>query len=76
MATGNPINPLFQVHKLNEDGLILAGTIAISFGHLLSDLIHMCPEGREFSIVKSKLEEACFYSKKAMASNPDNQEKV
>ena len=33
----------------------------------------MCVSSRELSIAKTKLEEACFYSKKAMAINLINQ---
>ena len=64
----------FAVHKLNEFGMEKAQAIATSFDVLIDDLIGLCPESRELSIAKTKLEEACFFAKKAMASNPANQQ--
>ena len=69
------MNPLFQVHRLNEDGMKKAEELAAAFTELLRVLSYMCQEGREFSIVKTKLEEASFFAKKSMAINPDNQAK-
>lgn len=60
----------FQVHKLNQSGLAKANQIAGAFDTLLGQLEGLCPEGREFSIVKTKLEEASFFAKKAVAVNP------
>lgn len=65
--------PLFEVHMLNETGKGKAVQIAGSFSGLLGELELICKEGRELSIVKTKMEEACFYAKKAMASVPENQ---
>ena len=59
---------------LNEEGKKNAALIADSFDGMLLYLSKLCPSGREFSIVKTKMEEACFFAKKAMASLPDNQE--
>ena len=68
------MDPLFQVHRLNPEGLKKAEFIATAFDNLLTDLRARCPEPtREFSIVKSKLEEACFFAKKAIANDPANQ---
>jgi RAB protein geranylgeranyltransferase component A len=67
------MNPLFAVHKLNEAGSAKAQAIADLFNVLLSDLSEMCPDGRELAIVKTKLEEAAFFAKKAMAKDPANQ---
>jgi len=64
----------FEVHMLNGAGKANARSIARSFDRLLEDLEALCPNGREFSIVKTKLEEACFFAKKAMAVNPAFQE--
>ncbi len=67
------IDPLFQFHKLNDDGIKKAEEIAASFSELLRVLSYSCPAGREFSIVKTKLEEACFFAKKSMAIQEENQ---
>lgn len=70
-----PINSLFEVHKLNEDGMHRAIVIAERFDTLLHDLSLICPDSREFSICKTKLEEAAFFAKKAMSSKSENQAK-
>lgn len=67
---------LFKVHKLTEDGLAKAAFIAESFDSLVDALATVCPQStREFSIVKTKLEEAAFFAKKSMAAEPANQQK-
>lgn len=68
------MDPLFQVHRLNENGMKRAEVLAESFDRLLTELSGLCPEGREFSIVKTKLEEAAFFAKKAIASATTNQQ--
>jgi len=67
------MDPLFDVHKLNETGMKRAQDIAAVFDAALSGLRGLCPDGREFSLVKTKLEEGCFFAKKAMARLPENQ---
>lgn len=68
------MDPLFEVHMLNEAGKGKATVIACKFFELLCELKVVCPEGRELSIVKTKLEEASFFAKKAMANVPENQQ--
>jgi hypothetical protein len=68
------IDPLFQFHRLNPVGVEKAVRIAEIFTTTLTDLQVLCPNSREFSIVKTKLEEACFFAKKSMANVPENQE--
>lgn len=57
----------FAVHILNEEGKRKAQEIAHSFDDLLTRLEAICPEGRHLALVRTKLEEACFFAKKAMA---------
>lgn len=69
------MDPLFEVHKLNSEGLRRAGVLAKAFNGLLEELRTLCPENtREFSLVKTHLEEACFFAKKSIANLPENQE--
>ncbi len=66
------MNDQFTVHKLNAGGLQKAQAIAEAFDLLLEKLKLELPEGREFSLVKTKLEEACFFAKKGMAKQSEN----
>ena len=71
------IDPLFTFHKLNPAGVEKAIHIAMAFSALKLSLSRFCPENtREFAIVKTKLEEASFFAKKAMACDTKNQESV
>ena len=63
----------FEVHLLNKRGISIAQSLALRFDELLSWLETVLPEGREFSITKTKLEEASFFAKKSMAVNKDYQ---
>lgn len=79
------MNPLFQVHKLNDAGFAKATKMAVSFENFYSELHKTifnntngtAPDwqGREWSIVKTKLEEACFYAKKTLANQAENTNK-
>jgi hypothetical protein len=67
------MDPLFKVHRLNPSGLAKAEFVANAFDDFLLKIGINCPAGREFAIVKTKLEEACFFAKKAIANDPVNQ---
>jgi hypothetical protein len=67
------MNGAFAVHMLNEIGKGKARNIAEAFDILLVKLEADCPPGRELAITKTKLEEACFFARKAMAADPENQ---
>lgn len=68
------VDPLFAFHKLNAVGQKKAQDLAISFDVMLRDIEQISPlGGREGAIVRSRLEEACFYAKKAMALQAVNQ---
>lgn len=69
---------MFEYKKLNEKGLEKVESITRMFEQALEILVREdygigIPEGRELSIVKTKLEEACFFAKKAVSSQPENQ---
>ena len=74
-------NPEFQVHMLNAAGVRRAVEIEDVFDQALDKLAVICtdgrpmsgPGGREFAIVKTKLEEACFFAKKSIANQECNQ---
>lgn len=62
------VDPLFAYHMLNPIGQTKAAEIADDFTTLLRSLEgRIALGGREGAIVRSKLEEACFYAKKCMA---------
>lgn len=64
----------FKVHLLNEQGIIKAKALADLFDATLTALENMVgSEGRNMSLVRTKLEEASFFAKKAMAEQVDNQ---
>jgi hypothetical protein len=67
-------DPLFRAHKLNETGLANANLITNAFNELLDKITPLCLlSGRELALVRTKLEEASFFAKKAMAIDPANQ---
>ena len=67
------MDPLFQVHMLNEVGKGKANAIAEAFDELVRKLSKLCPQScREVSICRTKLEEAAFFAKKSMANDPEN----
>lgn len=62
------IDPLFDVHILNDLGKVKARRVGEIFTEALRALETEFPlGGREGAIVRTKLEEAGFYAKKAMA---------
>lgn len=66
------IRPEFQVHMLNDAGKAQATQIAEVLSEALNKLEAIVGSGRELAIVKTKLEEACFFAKRGMASKPEN----
>ena len=64
----------FDVHMLNESGIAKARAIAETFSAALTDLESQCgSDGREMAVVRTKLQEAAFFAKRAMAVRPENQ---
>lgn len=67
------MNKEFEVHMLNDVGKSKAKAIAEAFDACLTALLAISPApSREMSIARTKLEEASFFAKKAMASQPEN----
>lgn len=75
-AQKQELKPEFKVHLLNETGIAKSKHMAARFSDLLDWLETNagCLPGRELSLAKTKLEEASFFAKKAMAQNPQNQQ--
>jgi len=78
----------FEVHLLNDEGIAKAKALAVAFDELLTKIEKLSlrpPEqggitlpghfinGREMAIVRTHLEIASFFAKKAMAVLPENQ---
>jgi hypothetical protein len=67
----------FGFHKMNADGQRKSQEIADLFETLLRKLkAEYFFDARTAAICNTKLEEACFYAKKSMALNTDNQADV
>lgn len=65
----------FGFHLLNEQGKIKAQQMSNYFDTLLECVKSAGVEGRYLAIVTTKLEEACFFAKKGLASKAENQMK-
>lgn len=63
----------FEVHMLNDKGKKEARELAAKFDELQNFITDLGGDSRSQAIASTKLEEACFYAKKALAMNPDNQ---
>lgn len=63
----------FKTHLLNETGKLIACDIGDRFDALLTDLKDRGVDGRYLALVSTKLEEACFFAKKAIAVKAENQ---
>jgi len=69
------MDPLFEVHKLNEEGFKKAALLATAYENLATAIEECVGTGpsREKALARTKLEESCFFAKKALAVNPANQ---
>ena len=64
----------FRVRVITDEGIERSHEIANIFSDFLDELEELCgATGREMAIVKTKLEEASFFAKKAMCSRVENQ---
>lgn len=66
----------FKVHLLNEEGIDNAKALAAHFSVFLSTIEELCGDAApcEMAIVRTKLQEASFFAKRAMAMDPENQQ--
>lgn len=60
-------NPLFASRHLTPAGLERAKAIGLAFTECLDRVSMHLKESRELSLVRTKMEEACFYARKALA---------
>lgn len=64
-------NPMFRTHILNAAGIAKAKAIGEAFDALVAAL--PVGEPRCGALVRTHLETACFFAKKAIATLPENQ---
>lgn len=75
MSNPIEIRDEFAVHMLNDAGKARAADIAKQFSVCLVNLEAIIGAGgREMAIVRTKLQEAAFFAKRAMAVQTENQE--
>lgn len=65
-----PVLSVFGYRQLNEVGKTKAEYVGHIFSESLRALERCCPPGREFSLVRTKLEEASMWAKKAVSVDP------
>ena len=72
------IDPLFDSHKLNDEGVMAIGHIRASFTGLLRNIEATVgtekESARALAICRTELERACLMAVKATAQNPKYQQ--
>lgn len=63
---------MFETHKLNEQGFAKVKEFKEGLSIAVSKAMQVLPEGRDKSILKTKIEEAVFFGTRAIASAPGN----
>ena len=66
----------FEFVRLTDHGINQANTVGDLFAGLFHQLEQNIPNGRELSLVKTKLQEVCFWAKKAVSLNSENQKET
>lgn len=66
------MNKEFEFIKLKNEAIRECNEVATLFSIFWDNLQTMCPPGRELSLVKTKLQEACFFAKKSISLEPSN----
>jgi hypothetical protein len=67
------IRPEFQYHELNQAGVDACTTIREGFTDLLNLVESVIPEGRDRSLVITKLQEGCTAAVRGAAVMPKHQ---
>lgn len=74
------VRPEFKYHELNESGQARVDRVAEVFSRALDDLEATVPScqdnARDMALVRTKLQEACFFAKRAVAIHPGFQAKI
>jgi hypothetical protein len=66
----------FAVHILNAEGLAKARILGAQFSDFLDAIeAHIGKDGREMALVRTKLQEASYFAKRALAVQPANQQR-
>lgn len=68
------MNREFEVHILNDAGKAKARHIAYAFDACLAAVDALVVDPRCKALMRTKMEEACFFAKKGMASADFNQD--
>jgi len=63
----------FQVHMLNDTGIAAATQLGEIFSEALTKIDALVPPGRERALVVTKMQEASYWAKRAIAVVPTNQ---
>lgn len=62
----------FRTYRLNAGGQEKAQQISEAFDELLTKLEGLVPEGNQLGLCRNQLEQACFFAKKGMAMDAEN----
>jgi len=66
----------FKVHVLNDEGCAKTKVLDHIFSETLDAIERMIPAGRERALVVTKMQEASFFARRAIALDPQNQAKT
>ena len=69
--TNSDLHDRFHYHAPSPKGIETHAALSLEFQSLAEKVVALCPEGRELSLVLTKLEEAKFFASAAVARNPE-----
>lgn len=59
---------------VNTEGQARVQKIEWEFNDIMNQMLNICPSGRELALVRTKLQEACFWAKKAVCESSQFQQ--